>query len=253
MKEDIQKFFKPINPDLNIDDSDYTQLQVCVAMADAMSRSTNSSLYIIDYNRKNFLYVSSNPLFLCGHTSEEVRKMGYGFYMEVVPIDEIQMLYEINEAGFNLYNRQPKEMKLDLTIEYDFHIKASDGHLHLIHHKLTPLLLNGDGDVWLALCTVSLSPSSSVGNVIMTHNGGTSHWCYSFSTKRWTKLPNIVLTDREKDILQLSIKGLTNMEIAEQIFIDSNTVKFHKKKLFQKLHAENITEAIGIATNLRLI
>ncbi|WP_288353793.1 LuxR C-terminal-related transcriptional regulator [uncultured Bacteroides sp.] len=32
-----------------------------------------------------------------------------------------------------------------------------------------------------------------------------------------------------------------------------NTVKFHKKKLFEKLHAENITEAVGIAANLRLI
>lgn len=31
-----------------------------------------------------------------------------------------------------------------------------------------------------------------------------------------------------------------------------NTVKFHKK-LFEKLHAENIHEAVIIAANLRLI
>ena len=35
--------------------------------------------------------------------------------------------------------------------------------------------------------------------------------------------------------------------------INANTVQFHKKKLFEKLHAENITETMGIATNLRLI
>lgn len=43
------------------------------------------------------------------------------------------------------------------------------------------------------------------------------------------------------------------MEIGEELFIDPNTVKFHKKKLFEKLHAKNITEAVGIAVNLRLI
>ena len=30
------------------------------------------SIYIIDYFRKNFLFVSDNPLFLCGHSADEV-------------------------------------------------------------------------------------------------------------------------------------------------------------------------------------
>ena len=34
---------------------------------------------------------------------------------------------------------------------------------------------------------------------------------------------------------------------------NAKTVKFNKKKLFEKLHAENITEAVGIAANMRLI
>ena len=253
MKEELLRFFRPINPDLNIEESDYAQLQVCVSMAEAMARSTNSSLYIIDYNRKGFLYVSPNPLFLCGYSAEEVRKKGYAFYMEVVPEDEIQMLYEINEAGFGFYDKQPKEKKLDMAIEYDFHIKASDNHTHLIHHKLTPILLNSNGDMWLALCTVSLSPKTTVGNVIITCKNSTTHFSYSFEGKRWKEEPNTTLTDREKDILQLSVKGLSNTEIGEALYVDINTVKFHKKNLFCKLQAENITEAIGIATNMRLI
>ena len=55
------------------------------------------------------------------------------------------------------------------------------------------------------------------------------------------KQPELILSDREKN-LQLSVKGLSNTEIGETLFIDANTVKFHKKKIFEKLHAENITE-----------
>ena len=113
----ISNFFRPINTDIQIPDSEYAKTDVCIVMADALARNTNHSLYIIDYHRKNFLYVSSNPLFLCGHSPEEVQQKGYAFYFEVVPSDEINRLMEINEAGFRFYYDQPIEKRLDLSIE----------------------------------------------------------------------------------------------------------------------------------------
>lgn len=253
MQKDIKSFFHPVNPQMNIPDCEYDRIGLCIVMAKALARNTNHSLYIIDYNRKNFLYVSSNPLFLCGHSPKDVQQKGYAFYFDVVPSDEINRLMEINEAGFRFYYDQPVEKRLDLSIEYNFHIRTSEKHSHLIHHKLTPVLLSDKGDIWLALCTVSLSPEKTIGDVIISDHTCTDRYFYSFEGRRWRKQPELILSDREKEILQLSVKGLSNTEIGETLFIDANTVKFHKKKLFEKLHAENITEAVGIAANLRLI
>lgn len=253
MQQELKPFFSPLPKDLQIKEDEYAKTEICITMADAIARTTNHSVYIIDYHRRNFLYVSANPLFLCGRTAEEVREQGYGFYFEVVPPEDIHRLMEINEAGFRFYYEQPVEKRLALTIEYDFHICTSQRHRQLIHHKLTPILLNAQGDIWLALCTVSLSPNKTAGEVLMSDNTGTVRYAYSFEGKRWRKQPDILLSDREKEILQLSVKGLSNAEIGESLFIDANTVKFHKKKLFEKLQAENITEAIGIAAYLRLI
>ena len=277
-QEDVNDFFRPIHSQMEIPDGDYDKTAICIAMANALARNTNHSLYIIDYNRKNFLYVSPNPLFLCGHSPEEVQQKGYAFYFEVVPPDEINRLMEINEAGFRFYydqpvekrldlsieynfhirtsekhSHQPVEKRLDLSIEYNFHIRTSEKHSHLIHHKLTPVMLSEKGDIWLALCTVSLSPEKELREVIITDHTCTDRYIYSFEGRRWRKQPELILSDREKEILQLSVKGLSNTEIGGTLFIDANTVKFHKKKLFEKLHAENITEAVGIAANLRLI
>ncbi len=252
-QEDVNDFFRPIHSQMEISDGDYDKTAICIAMANALARNTNHSLYIIDYNRKNFLYVSPNPLFLCGHSPEEVQQKGYAFYFEVVPPDEINRLMEINEAGFRFYYDQPVEKRLDLSIEYNFHIRTSEKHSHLIHHKLTPVMLSEKGDIWLALCTVSLSPEKKLGEVLITDHTCTDRYVYSFEGRRWRKQPELILSDREKEILQLSVKGLSNTEIGGTLFIDANTVKFHKKKLFEKLHAENITEAVGIAANLRLI
>lgn len=250
---DIKDLFRPINTDMGIADEAYNNLQNIIAVTDALARTTNQSLYIIDYNRKNFLYVSPNPLFLCEHTPEQVQQMGYAFYAQVVPEEEIGMLIELNDAGFKLFHQQPREARLEMTIEYDFHINYPGTNSMLIHHKLTPILLNKSGNVWLALCVVSLSPRLLAGNVTVTRKHSATHYEYSFQSRKWKELPNIELTQRETDVLRLSVKGYSNIEIAGRLFVDVNTVKFHKKKLFQKLEAENITEAIGIATNLRLI
>ena len=140
-QNDTGNFFRPISTAMKIPESDYVRTDVCVAMANALARNTNHSLYIIDYNRRNFLYVSSNPLFLCGRSPEEVRQKGYAFYFEVVPPDEMKRLMEINEAGFRFYYSQPTEKRLDLSIEYDFHLCMPENRRHLVHHKLTPVLL----------------------------------------------------------------------------------------------------------------
>lgn len=105
---------------MNIPDCEYDRTGLCIAMANALARNTNYSLYIIDYNRKNFLYVSSNPLFLCGRSPEEVQHEGYAFYFDVVPSDEINRLMEINEAGFRFYYDQPIEKDLTCPLSITF-------------------------------------------------------------------------------------------------------------------------------------
>lgn len=62
-----------------------------------------------------------------------------------------------------------------------------------------------------------------------------------------------VLTRREKEVLELIAEGLTNNEIAQKIFISSNTVDTHRKNLLTKLDARNTASLIRIAAQLKLI
>lgn len=60
-----------------VDEALYQGLHPYVESAKALARLTYKSLYIIDYNKLNFLYISSNPLFLCGESVDEVMREGY--------------------------------------------------------------------------------------------------------------------------------------------------------------------------------
>lgn len=56
-----------------------------------------------------------------------------------------------------------------------------------------------------------------------------------------------LLSNREKEILQLLAKGLLYKEIAEQLGITTGTVRIHIHKIYEKLHVQNRTEAINKA------
>jgi NarL family two-component system response regulator LiaR len=67
------------------------------------------------------------------------------------------------------------------------------------------------------------------------------------------RLSQFGITARELEILGLIAAGLSNREIAEQLFVSENTVKTHSSRLFDKLGAKRRTQAVQIGKTARLI
>ena len=53
------------------------------------------------------------------------------------------------------------------------------------------------------------------------------------------------LTERESQVLGGMIKGLKNNEIADKLFISVSTVKYHSRKVFEKLEINTRNQAIS--------
>jgi len=248
----ISDFFIKANAVSNILDEDYQKVGTLIDTIDAISRIAYQSLYVIDYNRQNFLYVSNNPLFLCGHTAQEVHEMGYSYYTDFVPEDEQIMLTEINKAGFDFFEKLPVEERIKCTISYDFHL-ISGKKKTLVNHNLTPILLTEEGKIWLAACIVSQSSHPSQGNVILRIIDQPVSYEYSLINHHWKENVRIALSEKERDILLLSAQGYSMNEIADLLCISPATVKFHRGNVFEKLQVNNITEALTFATNYKLL
>ncbi|WP_300597383.1 helix-turn-helix transcriptional regulator [Niabella sp.] len=253
MSIDVQDFFRPIRFDDDLADRDYEQVLPLINFAKSVSQITYQSVYLVDYYKRGFIYVSDNPIFLCGNTPKQVQEDGYLYYLKHVPQEDLELLLKVNEAGFAFFKTLPQEDRLKFSISYDFHLKQPTGSLLLINHKLKPLLLDQHANPWIALCLVSLSSHTESGHIRFKSKELKKSFEFNLATNEWEEMPNIQLNRREREILIYSVQGFTMEQIASKIYVSIDTVKFHKKNLFVKLGVKNITEATAVAIDLALI
>jgi len=65
--------------------------------------------------------------------------------------------------------------------------------------------------------------------------------------------PGSDLTQRERELLALMARGLSNQDISTALSIAMPTVKFHVTNILAKLHADNRTEAVLVALRHKLV
>ena len=70
---------------------------------------------------------------------------------------------------------------------------------------------------------------------------------------RQVNLTTIQLSPREREVLQLLARGLTNREIARTLTVSANTIKIHVEHIFVKLGVSDRTQAVVQAIELGLL
>jgi DNA-binding NarL/FixJ family response regulator len=61
------------------------------------------------------------------------------------------------------------------------------------------------------------------------------------------------LAERELEVLRLVSRGLSNAEIAKELFLSEATVKTHVTRIFQKLRVRDRVQAVVLAYEFGLV
>ena len=72
-------------------------------------------------------------------------------------------------------------------------------------------------------------------------------------TGRSPETPLHSLTQREREIFDLAVRGLSNHDIASQLCISKRTVETHRGRIMRKLHVHSATDLVRLAARHGLL
>jgi RNA polymerase sigma factor (sigma-70 family) len=108
------------------------------------------------------------------------------------------------------------------------------------------LLKNMDPEYWLDYITSIVEGEAPISRALATKI------LQEFSLQK-NDISGNMLSEREKEVLQLVGQGLSNKEIGKKLYISESTVKNHLRNILAKLHLQNRMQLIAFAYKNGLI
>lgn len=155
------------------------------------------------------------------------------------------MILEVNKMGWDYFYKMPIEERLDWLISYSFYLYHQNGKT-LVQHQLCPIRLTEEGNVWLAMCFVSHSPYKEPGNVIFSTNNKQKYYKYEVEKRNIIPYTPPKLTKRETEIMNLTLSGYEEQQIAERLHVSLTTIKKHRYNMIKKMSVNNLSNAVAM-------
>lgn len=213
------------------------------------------SVYILDITQKRICYAKVDELFLCDFSIEEVIRLGYDFYAQIIFAEDFLFWKETYEQILQyMQDNEEEQEKIDYfsctfrlqrTLQF-----VNRPLLQTVYHRMKPVFINYE--LRYLICSMDVS-TYETGSLRVHYKSKMYYSEYSFLTKRWTKKQKEKLTERERVILMLAQQGKSAMEMSEILCKGYNTIRNQIKALFVKLGKHTMLEALELARNLRII
>lgn len=233
------------------DDDGNFDLMSIINTVDAAVRLSNLSTFVIDFDSHELLYRSKQLVYIDEATIDDQQRICANPYWSIVSEDTLEKLLIIRTNYLLVGNQLRSEEYANHVCTIDYPIILRNHEL-FITQKFTPLVMRNDGITKIGMFTINHSNKKVIESSIIAHSA--KRFLFNFEKRQYIEYDlNMTLSGVEKAILHRARMGMTNEEIANNLYISINTVKTHRMRIFKKLQVETINEALAVIENYRLI
>jgi DNA-binding CsgD family transcriptional regulator len=186
-------------------------------------------------------YVSANCMDVLGHDAKRIAEMPLDEFLLLVHPDDHEGL---TRCFAYINSLEPYDPML-YRFELHYRFMTRDGDYRYIRNEKIAVLDDDNRYVHLALFS-NVDKQEKFFDVKL-HIHKNIHGSYKKISTYNPRNPATRYTSRQKDILLLVTKGLSNQEIADRLNLSVNTIKNHKGVLFRKAKAKNSIELVALA------
>lgn len=204
------------------------------------------------------------------YDDNEMLRSSMELLLEAEPgMDLVATLSAAGSVEKDLAVWQPEVILMDIDMPGVSGIQAVE-RIRLVNMELPIIMLtvfDDNENIFNAICAgasgyiLKRHISEEIADAIRTVLNGGAPMTGSIARKVLQMLPvnrsgrqeKTNLTARETTILELLVNGYSYKMIAAEVFISIDTVRFHIKKIYEKLHVHSATEAVSKAIKNRLV
>lgn len=219
---------------------------------------TNSTFYCITNTQTlQFEYISKNMFSCIGLSQKELQDKGMQYLWSKMHPDDIECwlkaMKELMEFTLTEINEEDRS-KMSYT--WNYRLKHANGNYVNIIQNTTPIEFDTHKKPIIGLAHYTVVGSHLNMDVCASakklndNNEYETLYFNNFSHK----LLSEGLSNRERDVVRLLIQNLSSKEIAQKLYISSNTVDTHRRNILKKLNISSTGELKGLVkSNVILI
>lgn len=253
MQEIAQVYYQLLHQQKFVEASlDYSIFERHLPVLRILADVSNSGISVFDLYQKKHIYYSPNFCLFLGYDLNDIIEQGQQHLDAKVHPEDSLVLLKNGISLLKLYFEFSRDEKMNYKAISEYRIQNTAGEYIRVIEQHQPLELDKYGNLWLAVSTVDISPNQGKFD-------GVNAKILNIKTGEIMPLPDenlkpeVELTKREKEILQLVHSGLLSKEISDQLSISIHTVNTHRQRLLEKLGANNSMEAVVFASRFGLL
>ena len=201
--------------------------------------------YLLDYGTQKFEFMNNSENVL-GYSMDEFTIKGLPGSLKNLHPDDYKIFSEkLFPEILKFFSEIHPNDRNEYRISYNYRYKKKDkSYIHLQQHTafidFTPYNLPARNFSIISDITACKHDTILILTITKIHNNKET----LVLQRKFNHEKTSVFTDREKEIILLTLKGNTSKEIADKLFISINTVRNHKQHMMQKTNTLNIVGLI---------
>ncbi len=237
-----------------VSDEDYERVMPKIELLQRLSEVERSVYAIYDMNKGNYLLKSSEQVKLFGDAQADIDgKYDASVLFGNIHPDDLNFVLETDNMTYRFFSELPADEKKDYKLVYDFRIQNREGKFLRYMHQVIILELDKKGKSWLSLIITDMLPEQTSNEKCQRRMINMKTGKLYLFTSDDDLNSEILLTKREREILDLIARGYDSKNISEKLFISVNTVNNHRQNILRKTRSENTSQALLYARRLGII
>ncbi len=210
----------------------------------------NSTFFCLTNTQNlSFEYISKNMFSCLGIDSQEMKEKGMRYFWSRIHPDDVESWLSALNMLMNFTIKEiPEEERKQMSYTWNYRIKNSNNEYVNIIQNTTPLDFDKEYKPIIGLAHYTILDSRIKMDVCASAKYLNKN--NEYETKYFNNFSQKLLTDgisnRERDIIRLLILNRSSKEIAEKLFISSNTVDTHRRNILKKLDISSTGELVAL-------